>query len=132
MAAPATIMVVDDDPDIRRLVVTNLRSASWDVIEADSGALAIKIFEEKRPGIVLLDVMMPQMNGFEAAQKIRALDTEGDVQIVFLTAHGSIDNFKESLKVNARDFLTKPIARTELINRISALQKARSLRPERT
>ena len=129
MAELALILVVDDDADIRRLVAINLRSVGFEVIEAGSGAEALELFAARRPGIVLLDVMMPQMNGIETATKIRNLDKEGDAQLVFLTAHGDIDTFKESLTVNARAFLTKPITRAELIKRISNLQTARSLRP---
>jgi DNA-binding response OmpR family regulator len=129
MAEPALIMVVDDDADIRHIVATNLRSIGFEVIEAESGAQALDLFVSKKPGIILLDVMMPHMNGIETATKLRALDKEGDLQLVFLTAHGDIETFRQSLTVNARDFMTKPITRGELIKRVSLLQTARSLRP---
>lgn len=123
-------MVVDDDGDIRKLIVTNLRSADYEVLEADSGQAAVALYEKERPGIVLLDVMMPHMSGFETAEKLRALDPKNDLQIVFLTAHGGLDNFAESRRVKANDFLTKPIPRADLLRRISALQRVRALRPK--
>lgn len=123
-----TFLVVDDDDDVRKVVCSHLQSAGFTVHDASSGAAAVNAFPTVRPDLVFLDVMMPAMDGFQTAEKIRALDGGATTSIVFLTAHGEIENFKKALPTNPSDFLTKPIARAALIDRARSLCKAKHVR----
>ncbi|MCC6807001.1 MAG: response regulator [Deltaproteobacteria bacterium] len=119
----AVVLVTDDDPDVLRLSATNLRAAGFTVVEARSGKEALQAFADKPPDAVLLDVMMPHMNGFQTYEAMRKLPGGDTVPVAFFTAHG--DNYDTALQLAANDFMQKPVLRERLIERVHALVKAK-------
>jgi two-component system sensor histidine kinase/response regulator len=124
---PETVLVVDDNLQNREVAEGHLLSAGYAAILADAGEAALALFEERRPDLVLLDVLMPRMDGFETCRRLRALPAGPDTPILFLTALGDLGTHKAALDSGADDFLTKPINRTELLIRIRSLLRIRKL-----
>ncbi len=118
------VLVVDDDVSLRVLVDAALRGAGFQVVEAVDGSEAIARFEEARPDVVLLDVMMPGMDGYEACQKLRALPGGGATPIVMMTGLDDIDSIERAYEVGATDFTTKPINGALLVHRLRYLLRA--------
>ena len=127
---PALVLVVDDDERNRLLAEAVLQAAGYEVRLAASGADALQAFGEAEPDLVLLDVMMPRMDGFETCRHVRALPGGADVPVVFLTANSDLASYQKALDSGADDFLTKPLNRTELIIRVESLIRVRNLQRE--
>jgi DNA-binding response OmpR family regulator len=117
-ATPAQVLVVDDDDDLRAMVSKLLTRAGMSTIEAASGNEGLRKFFASRPDLVVLDVSMPGMDGFEVLQRIRDLS---DVPVLLLTAHGVEMEKVRGLKSGADDYVTKPFGRQELAARVEAL-----------
>jgi two-component system, OmpR family, KDP operon response regulator KdpE len=123
----ATILVVDDQPQIRRVLRTILSSHGYDVVEAKNGQEAIQITIRERPDLILLDLNMPDMSGFEACSKIR-LSFEGP--IIMVTVRESERDKIAALDSGADDYVVKPFATGELLARIRAgLRRSSSEEP---
>ena len=127
---PATILVVDDNLQNREVAEGHLGGAGYNVIQAESGEEAIPLLETRRPDLVLLDVLMPGMDGFETCRTIRLLPEVGDTPVLFLTALGDLTTHKAALDSGADDFLTKPLNRTELLIRVRSLLRVKRLGDE--
>jgi two-component system, OmpR family, KDP operon response regulator KdpE len=112
------VLVADDDAPILRLVRTKLQADGYGVITAMNGQEAVKLFERERPDIVVLDLMMPVMDGYEAMQQIRQ---SADVPVVILTARSSAPEKIRGLDLGADDYVTKPFNPDELSARIAAV-----------
>lgn len=125
-----TILAVDDNEQSRMVLEGNLASVGYGVLLASSGQEAVDKFKQHTPEMVLLDVVMPGIDGFETCRQIRLLPNGADVPIVFLTALTDIDSHKEALAAGGDDLLTKPIHRTELIMRVRSMLWMRRLRSE--
>jgi two-component system, sensor histidine kinase and response regulator len=125
-----TILVIDDNLQNREVAEGHLVSAGYDAILADGGEAGLARFQELRPDLVLLDVVMPRMDGFETCRRLRSLPGGPDVPILFLTALGDLGTHKAALDSGADDFLTKPINRTELLIRLRSLLRIRRLSDE--
>jgi two-component system sensor histidine kinase/response regulator len=125
-----TILVIDDNLQNREVAEGHLVSAGYTAELADSGESGLARFLELRPDLVLLDVVMPRMDGFETCRRLRALPEGTDVPILFLTALGDLGTHKAALDSGADDFLTKPINRTELLIRLRSLLRIRRLSDE--
>jgi DNA-binding response OmpR family regulator len=117
-ATPAQVLVVDDDDDLRAMVAKLLTRAGMSTIEAASGNEGLRKFFASRPDLVVLDVTMPGMDGFEVLERIRDLS---DVPVLLLTAHGVEMEKVRGLKAGADDDVTKPFGRQELAARVEAL-----------
>ncbi|MBM3911641.1 MAG: response regulator transcription factor [Sphingomonadales bacterium] len=117
----AKILVVDDEPDILEIISYNLRKEGYEVKTAENGLEAVACAKEFLPDMILLDVMMPKMDGMEACKQIRAIPSLKHCFILFLTARE--EEFVEvlSFQAGADDFLTKPIKPRALISRIEAV-----------
>jgi two-component system sensor histidine kinase/response regulator len=126
-----TILVVDDNLQNREVAEGHLVAAGYAAIQAEGGAQALVLLEQRRPDLVLLDVLMPGMDGFETCRSIRARPDGADVPILFLTALGDLGTHKAALDSGADDFLTKPINRTELLIRVRSLLRIKELSDER-
>lgn len=113
-----TILLIDDDKGLLRLVELSLRSHGFDVITAVNGELGLENFRMHSPDLVVLDVMMPGMDGRAVCQKLRERST---VPILFLTAQGGIEQRIHGLTLGADDYLIKPFNVHELVARIEAL-----------
>jgi two-component system sensor histidine kinase/response regulator len=129
-AARNTVLVVDDNEANRLLAQGTLEDEGYRVILVTGGAAAVESFERNPPDCVLLDVRMPDMDGFEACKRIRALPVGAETPIIFLTALRDVDTFDEALKAGGDDFLTKPVRPAELIARIQTALKLRGMRVE--
>jgi two-component system alkaline phosphatase synthesis response regulator PhoP len=117
------ILIVDDEPDILEFLGYNLKKEGFDVFVADNGKNAIKISKKVIPHLILLDVMMPEVDGIETCEEIRSIDELADTIIAFLTARGEDYSQIAGFEAGADDYITKPIKPKVLISRIKALLK---------
>jgi diguanylate cyclase (GGDEF)-like protein len=126
---PETILVVDDDPDIARFVEVNLRSAGYDVAVAGDGEEALEKAGDLRPDLVLLDVMMPRIDGFEVAQRLRKNPQTSSTSIIMLTAKALSADKVTGLQSGADDYIIKPFDPIELLARVKGtLRRAKEMR----
>ncbi|WP_455355222.1 response regulator transcription factor [Streptomyces sp. SYSU K217416] len=117
--APTTVLVVDDEPNIRDLLSQTLRLVGFHVVAASTGYGALTATESARPGIVVLDVMLPDLDGFEVAARLRAAGQE--MPVLFLTARDSVDDRIRGLTAGGDDYVTKPFSLEEVVLRIRAI-----------
>jgi signal transduction histidine kinase len=129
-ATSPTILVVDDNLQNREVAEGHLVGAGYAVLQADGGAAALAMLGRIRPDLVLLDVLMPGMDGYETCRRIRALPEGGDVPVLFLTALGDLETHRAAMESGADDFLTKPLNRTELLIRVRSLLRIKQLSDE--
>jgi two-component system alkaline phosphatase synthesis response regulator PhoP len=115
------ILLAEDEENIRDIVKLNLELENYEVIETDNGKDAVNLFREQYFDLIILDVMMPEMNGFEVCEQIRLTNTE--VPVIFLTAKDTSQDRINGLKKGADDYLTKPFTLEELLLRIQNLLK---------
>jgi len=113
------VLIVDDEPNIRELLSTSLRFAGFSIHAVGNGADAVAAAEKGEPDIILLDVMLPDMNGFAVTKKIRAMGITAPV--LFLTARDDINDKITGLTVGGDDYVTKPFSLDEIIARINAI-----------
>ncbi|HLE13687.1 MAG TPA: response regulator transcription factor [Anaerolineales bacterium] len=112
------ILVVDDEPKYVRLMEANLVAESYQVLKAYDGQSAVEMVAEKQPDLVLLDVMMPGLNGFASCERIRVFS---NVPIIMVTAKGEEQDRVRGLDVGADDYIVKPFSATELLARVRAV-----------
>ena len=115
------VLVVDDDLELLRLIAFALRQAGYMVIEAQDGPSGAAAFERERPDLVVLDVNMPRLNGFEVLKRIRAASTA--TPVMMLTVRSAEEDQVQGLDLGADDYLAKPFAMAELLARIRALRR---------
>ena len=113
-----TILVVDDDPDSLDIVRTFLESKGYRVVTASDGKTGLAKLEEAQPSLVLLDVMMPGMDGWEVARVIKNHPDFGETRVVMLTARSGFSDKQEGLRAGADDYIVKPIRLDELATRV--------------
>jgi DNA-binding response OmpR family regulator len=119
MNAPANrVLVIDDDDDIRGLVAELLQRAGLDVEQAPDGRAGLRAFHQKPADLVVLDVSMPELDGWETLERIRDLS---DVPVIMLTARGAELERVRGLQAGADDYMVKPFGRQELVARVQAL-----------
>ncbi len=121
----STILVVDDELDILEFVGYNLRKEGYIVLTANNGLTAIEIAQEKTPDLVILDVMMPDMDGIETCERMRAIPKLTHTIITFLTARSEDYSQIAGLEAGADDYITKPIRPKVLLSRVKALLRRR-------
>ena len=114
------IMVVDDDPDTLTILAHHVRREGFDAIAAGSGAECLKLAGEREVDVILLDLMMPEMDGFEVCRILKARPQTADIPIILVTARDDIDARAEAMRLGVSDFLAKPVSRIQLVNRIRA------------
>ncbi|HSZ82004.1 MAG TPA: hybrid sensor histidine kinase/response regulator [Polyangia bacterium] len=130
--SPVTVLVVDDNFQNREVAEGHLVGAGYQAVQAESGEQALEILKTQRPDLILLDVLMPGLDGFETCRRMRALPGGNAIPILFLTALGDLGTHKAALDSGADDFLTKPINRTELLIRVRSLLRIKELSDEQT
>lgn len=126
----ATVLVVDDNEANRALALSTLEDEGYRVVLASGGAAGIAAFAKERPDCVLLDVRMPEIDGFTACERIRALPGGAETPVLFLTALRDVDTFDRALRAGGDDFLTKPVRPTELVIRVQGALKLRRMKVE--
>lgn len=119
--AEKTILVVDDEKDLLDLIEYNLKKEGFNVLKAENGEEGIERAKEFHPDLVLMDIMMPMMDGMEAVEKMRKDDELKSIPIIFLTARSDEKTEVEGLNKGGDDYITKPISTTKLISRIKAV-----------
>lgn len=117
------ILLVDDEPDILEFLKYNLEKADFEVITAKNGIEAISLAEKTTPDLIVLDVMMPEMDGVETCHELRKIDKLAETLIVFLTARGEDYSQIAGFGAGADDYITKPISPKLFITKINALFK---------
>jgi len=120
----ALILVVDDDPGVITLVERGLKEEGHEVISARHGVQALRIMQEKRPNLVILDIIMPGTSGLEVCQRMRRSPGLCEVPILFLTRKDDIEDRIEGLKAGADDYLGKPFDLRELQWRVRAILRS--------
>jgi two-component system OmpR family response regulator len=115
----ARLLVVDDEPSIRELLTASLRFAGFEVFPAADGAEALKLAEQYRPDLVVLDVMLPDLDGFTVTRRLRERGRE--MPVLFLTARDETSDKVQGLTVGGDDYVTKPFSLEEVVARIRAV-----------
>ncbi len=115
------ILLVDDEPDILEIVGYNLANEGYTIFTAVNGVKAVEQAKKIKPHLILLDVMMPEMDGVEACEKIRGLDGLGDVLIAFFTARGEDYSQVAGFEAGADDYITKPVKPKVLVSKVKSL-----------
>jgi len=115
------ILLVDDEPDILEIVGYNLREEGYIVHTASNGLEAIEVAKKEKPQLIILDVMMPEMDGIEACEKLRKIPVLENTVITFLTARGEDYSQLAGFDAGADDYITKPIRPKVLVSKVGAL-----------
>jgi DNA-binding response OmpR family regulator len=117
----AKILIAEDEPDIRELVAFMLRFAGYEVMAAANGEEAVQAATREVPDLVLMDVRMPRMTGYDACRLMKSNPTLRDVPIVFLSAKGQESEIQSGLEAGAEEYLLKPFSPDELTNRVRSI-----------
>ena len=129
-ATSDTVLLADDDVISRLMIAAALEAGGFSVIEVEDGAAAVEAFDQHRPAIVILDVMMPNLDGYEACELIRKHPIGRDVPILMLTSRDDVDAVDRAYDAGATDFATKGISHRLLTRRVQFLRRADILRSE--
>jgi DNA-binding response OmpR family regulator len=124
---PKRVLIVDDEPRYLRLLEANLRTEGYEVVTAQDGQQAVDVFSGQPIDLILLDIMMPRLDGFGATQRIREFSS---VPIIILTAKGEEQDRVRGLDLGADDYLVKPFSATELLARVRAVLRRAQLPAE--
>jgi DNA-binding response OmpR family regulator len=121
VAEAQKILVAEDQADIRGLITFSLQYAGFQVIEASNGKEAVEKALQESPDLVLLDVRMPTMSGYEACRWLKAQEETCRIPIVFLSARGQEAEIKQGLELGAEEYILKPFAPDELYRRVESI-----------
>ena len=124
------ILVVDDDASINELIKINLELAGYKVVQAYDGIKAFALAKQELPSLVVLDVMMPEVDGFTVAKRIRENPQTKNIPIIMLTALSQLDDKANGFNIGVDDYLVKPFEVEELLMRVRALLKRTHQIPE--
>ncbi len=125
-----TILIVDDEEDIIELIKYNLKTEGYSILTALAGEQAIKIAKQSRPDLMVLDLMLPGMDGFEVTRYLRSHEETQDMPIVILTAKGEESDVITGLELGANDYISKPFSPKVLIARIRSILRRRKKESE--
>ncbi|KAB2640134.1 MAG: response regulator transcription factor [Verrucomicrobia bacterium] len=126
---PETILLIEDEADVADLVRYHLKKAKYRVLHALDGAEGLAMVHQERPDAVVLDIMLPRMNGFEVAKKLKSDPTTESIPVLILSAKGEAESRIKGLELGAEDYLPKPFSPRELVLRIKALLRRSSSVP---
>jgi len=121
MTTPASVLIVDDEPNILLSLQFLMKKAGYDVRTAKDGEQALAEIARAKPDLVLLDVMMPKLDGFTVSQRIREAPEWNDVRVIMLTARGRDVEREKGLALGADDYITKPFSTKDAIDRVAAV-----------
>ena len=117
------VLIVEDEADVRELIRLQLRAAGFDVLEACNGAEGLAIAKQDLPSVIILDLMMPEMNGVEVCRALRRNPSTSRIPILMLTARSSEEDKVAGFEVGADDYVTKPFSPRELVLRVRAVAR---------
>ena len=114
------ILIIEDEPEMRRNLATVLRMEKYQPLTAENGKIVVELAQRERPDLILCDVMMPGLDGYGVLQALREDAQLALIPFVFLTAKGEKDDLRSGMNLGADDYLTKPVAKADLLNAIEA------------
>ena len=117
----AKILIAEDDPDIRELVAFTLRFAGHEVVTTSNGEEAVQLAGHEFPDLILMDIRMPRMTGYDACRVMKANSELKDIPVVFLSAKGQESEIQTGLEAGAEEYLLKPFAPDQLTDRVRAI-----------
>jgi two-component system, OmpR family, alkaline phosphatase synthesis response regulator PhoP len=121
MDTQRTIMVVDDNPDIITIVKTILEGKGYQVLSASSGQELLNLLTDRKPDLIILDIMMPEMDGLEVLGRLKAVTDTASIPVILLTAKVQYEDVLGGYKLGADYYITKPFTSTQLVNGINLL-----------
>lgn len=121
METKKTIMVVDDNPDIITIVKTILEGKGFNVLSASSGQELLNLLQGERPDLIILDIMMPEMDGLEVLSRLKGVTETASIPVILLTAKVQYEDVLGGYKLGADYYITKPFTSTQLVNGINLL-----------
>lgn len=122
---PGKILLIDDDPDSVRLLSLMLSPEGYQIVTARNGQEGLRLAAQERPDLIIIDVMMPDMDGFEVCRRVRQTAGISDTPILMLSARARVDDKIEGLRAGATDYLAKPASRKDLLARVEAILQTR-------
>ncbi|RMG88028.1 MAG: response regulator [Chloroflexi bacterium] len=117
----ARILVAEDERDIRELIAFTLTFAGHQIVQAANGEEAVELAQKEKPDLILMDVRMPRMTGYEACRAMKAIDTVKDIPVVFLSAKGQDEEVQTGIESGAVAYILKPFAPDELTQRVAEI-----------
>lgn len=121
----ARILVVDDEPHILRLISFSLEKAGHEVLSASDGLSAIATAQERKPELILMDVMMPLMTGYEAVERLKAAPETADIPVIMLSAKSQQYEQDKGIECGAARYICKPFTPKELVEQVTAFLETR-------
>ena len=118
MAGKKKILVVEDEPNIIKLISFILKSSGYEVVEAEIGAEGIKKAKSEKPDMIILDVMMPKMDGFEVAKKLKADSATRNIPILMLSSKAQFEDKMKGIDSGDTDYITKPFDKEDLVQKV--------------
>ena len=125
--SPAKVLVVDDNPQNLELLVAYLEDVDCKVSSASGGPEALEMIKSDAPDIILLDVMMPKMSGFEVCRRLKNDPATADIPVIMVTALNELGDIERAIDSGTDDFLSKPVNKWELVTRVRTMLKLKNL-----
>ena len=126
----STVLIVDDNPQNVELLQAFLESLPVKLVSAVDGLDALRKVEEHNPDLILLDIMMPQMSGFQVCRKLKGDPKTRDIQVLMVTALNELGDIEQANECGTDDFVSKPVNKIELLTRVKSLLRVRHLKSE--
>jgi CheY-like chemotaxis protein len=127
---PSTVMIVDDNPQNIELLQAFLESLPVKIVSAVDGVDALEKVQQFNPDLILLDIMMPKMSGFQVCRKLKADPKTRDIQILMVTALNELGDIEQASECGTDDFVSKPVNKLELLTRVKSLLRVRHMKSE--